>query len=103
MNDTSVSPAALTSSVTDAGTALGPAIGRHFESTFRCLVGQRGVVSEPSYFRMLSGEAHPLGNLAVFPEPVEPSIVRATIEPLARAGLPSAVIFSGTNAPDPDV
>lgn len=103
MNDASVSREALISSVAAAGTGLGPAIGRHFESTFRCLVGQKGVVSEPSYFRMLSGEAHPLGNLAVFPEPVEFSIVRTALEPMAGLGVPSAVIFSGTNPPSPDV
>jgi hypothetical protein len=55
MSDASVSREALISSVAAAGTALGPAIGRHFESTFRCLVGQKGVVSEPRFFRMLSG------------------------------------------------
>ncbi len=103
MSDAYLSHEALISSVTAAGTSLGPAIGRHFESTFRCLVGQKGVVSEPSFFRMLSGEAHPLGNLAVFPEPVELSIVRTAVEPMAGLGVPSAVIFSGTNPPCPDV
>lgn len=103
MSDGSVSREALISSVAAAGTALGPAIGRHFESTFRCLVGQKGVVSEPSYFRMLSGEAHPLGNLAVFPEPVELAIVRAAMEPMTGLGVPSAVIFSGTNPPSAEV
>ena len=98
-----MSQEALISSVAAAGTALGPAIGRHFESTFRCLAGQKGVVSEPRFFRMLSGEAHPLGNLAVFPEPVEFPIVRTAVEPMTGLGVPSAVIFSGTNPPGPDV
>jgi hypothetical protein len=103
ISDAYVSPEALISSVAAAGIALGPAIGLHFESTFRCLVGQKGVVSEPRFFRMLSGEAHPLGNLAVFPEPVEFSIVRAALEPMRGLGVPSAVIFSGTNPPSSDV
>jgi GNAT superfamily N-acetyltransferase len=103
MSDAHVSHEVLISSLDAAGTALGPAIGRHFESTFRCLVGQNGVVSEPRFFRMLSGEAHPLGNLAVFPEPVELPIVRAALEPMTGLGVPSAVIFSGTNPQGPDV
>jgi hypothetical protein len=101
--DMSDEAAAVILSVTGAGTALGRAVGRHFESTFRCLVGQKGVVSEPRFFRMLSGEAHPLGNLAVFPEPVELSTVRTALEPMTGLGVPSAVIFSGTNPPGPDV
>lgn len=103
MSDACVSHGALISSLSDAGSALGPAIGRHFESTFRCLVGQKGVTSEPRFFRMISGEAHPLGNLAVFPEPVEFSIVRTAVEPLTRLDVPSAVIFSGTNPPGSEV
>ena len=98
-----MSQEALISSVAAAGTALGPAIGRHFESTFRCLAGQKGVVSEPRFFRMLSGEAHPLGNLAVFPEPLEFPIVRTAVEPMTGLGVPSAVIFPGTNPPSPEV
>jgi hypothetical protein len=93
----------LVPSVQAAGTALGPAIGRHFESTFRCLAGQKGAVSEAGYFRLLSGEAHPLGNVAVFPQPVQFATVRTAVDPLALLALPSAAIFSGTVAPGPDV
>jgi GNAT superfamily N-acetyltransferase len=102
MSDADASQAPV-SSLAAIGAALGPAIGRHFESTFRCLAGQKGAVSEPRYFRLLSGEAHPLGNLVVMPDPVESSILSAALEPMARPGLPSAVIFSGMQAPGSEV
>ncbi len=94
---------AVVASMDALGPGLGRAIGRHFEHTFRTLAGQKGVANEPRYFRMVSGEAHPLGNLALFPEPVELSTVQPTLEPLARLGVPSAVIFPGLTAPPPDV
>lgn len=103
MSHAYVSSEATISSVDAAGAALGPAIGRHFESTFRCLAGQKGVVSEPDFFRMLSGEAHPLGNVAVFGEPVQFSTVRKAVEPMRGLAVPSAVIFSSTNRPTSDV
>lgn len=51
------------------GSEAGPLIGRHFDRTFRTLSG-RGVVADSGFFRLLSGEAHPLGNLAVLTSPV---------------------------------
>lgn len=67
------------------------------------MAGQRGVTSEPRYFRLLSGEAHPLGNCAVMPAGANLSDVREAVAPLAGLGLPSAVIFAATRAPDGDV
>ncbi len=91
------------SSLAAAGDGIGLAVARHFESVWRTMAGQRGVTSEPGYFRLISGEAHPLGNCAVMPAGATLSDVRDAVAPLARPGLPSAVIFADTRAPDGDV
>jgi len=75
------------------------AIGRHFETTFRGLAGARGVISEPDFFQMISGEPHPLGNCAILPDPVNLSTARTAVAPLTALTMPSAVIFPGMKAP----
>lgn len=97
---TSVAPIA---SLSAAGDRIGPAVAQHFESVWRAMSGQRGVTCAPRYFRLLSGEAHPLGNCAVIPARADLADVRAAVEPLAALGLPSAVIFADTQAPGGDI
>ena len=91
------------SSLAVAGERIGLAVAQHFESVWRTMAGQRGVTSEPRYFRLLSGEAHPLGNCAVMPVGAKLGDVREAVAPLARLELPSAVIFATTQPPDGEI
>jgi hypothetical protein len=75
------------------------AIGRHFEVTFRSLARGKGIVNAPEFFRLVSGEPHPLGNFAILSNPVGLPATRTAVEPLATLTVPSAVIFAGVEVP----
>jgi len=80
------------------GAAIGPAIGHHFELTFRRLSG-RGVVQDRRFVRLISGAAHPLGNLAVLTPPVSAADARAALAPLSTLPVPAAAVFPGLETP----
>lgn len=79
-------------SLADFGDHIGLAIGRHLDHAFRRVAHGRGVVDDPSFLRLLSGEPHPLGNFAVLTAG-DLSSARAAVDPLAVAPVPSAVLF----------
>jgi len=81
------------------GAAAGSAIGRHLETTFRDMVRGENVVNEAAFLRLISGEPHPLGNMALLSAPVAPAAAREAVEPLVASGLPSAVLFPGLEVP----
>lgn len=82
------------------GTAMGRAIGRHLDITFRTLAQGPRAVHTPGYFRLLTGEAHPFGNIAILADSSDLEAARAAVAPLAAGPVPSAVILPGmkTNA-----
>jgi len=59
------------------GAAAGSAIGRHLETTFRDMVRGENVTSEVAFLRLISGEPHPLGNMALLSAPVDSASARA--------------------------
>ncbi|MCA9286370.1 MAG: GNAT family N-acetyltransferase [Phycisphaerales bacterium] len=84
------------SSVAALGGRIGPAIERHFDTTFRALLHGPGTTIDPNFIRLLTNEPHPFGNLAVVAERNDPDVTRQAIEPLCAAGCPAAVAFPGT-------
>jgi hypothetical protein len=87
------------SSLSAAGPAIGRAIGRHLDVAFRAIARGATVANEPGFLRVISGEAHPLGNFALLSGATDLATARAAVEPLAAASLPSAVLFAGMEAP----
>ncbi|WP_309714199.1 GNAT family N-acetyltransferase [Armatimonas sp.] len=53
----------------------------------------QGSVENAQYFRVITGEAHPLGNLAILREPGDTSVVNEAVSPLLELSQPSAVLF----------
>lgn len=86
--------------------AMGPdaarSIGRHLDTTFRSLARGEHAVDDPSFFRLLTGEPHPLGNMAILAPHATLAATRAAVAPLAAGPLPAAVIFPGLEVP-PDI
>ena len=52
-----------------------------------------GSVENEQFFRIITGEAHPLGNLAILREPSDTRIVNEAVTPLLELSKPSAVLF----------
>lgn len=89
-------------SLSAIGPTVGRAIGRHLDFAFRAIARGGNVADEAAFLRVISGEAHPLGNFAVLAAPVDVASARAAVEPLVAAPVPSAVLFPAMDVP-PDV
>ncbi len=81
------------------GAAAGSIIGRHLATTFRDMVRGENVANEAAFLTLISGEPHPLGNMALLSAPADPAAARAAVEPLVASGMPSAVLFPGLEVP----
>lgn len=91
-------------SVAAAGTAIGSLVARHLELTWRGLMNGRGSDAGSGWFCSISGEAHPLGNLALVSAPDDVDATVAAIAPLRALALPSAVFYTnGVSAAVTDV
>jgi hypothetical protein len=67
--------------------------GRHMERVFRTLTAGKGGESKDDYFRWITREAHPLGNVVFQSAESDAASAREAVEPLLAEDLPSAVLF----------
>lgn len=65
----------------------------HLDQLWRDLTKSQGSVESAQYFRVITGEAHPLGNLVILREPDDASAVNEAVAPLLELSQPSAVLF----------
>lgn len=80
-------------SIAAAAGSIGPYAARHFDRLWRvALSGQGGVVGE-GWFRLVSGEPDPLGNVAIISGPHGLDAALAAATPLLAIDVPSAVLF----------
>ena len=83
--------------------AMGPnvavAIGSHLETAFRSMASGQCVLNDSRFWRLLTGEPHPLGNLALLSAAADVAVASAAIEPLVSSALPAAVLFPGIEVP----
>jgi hypothetical protein len=75
------------------------AIGRHMDRAFRAMVRGGPHAEDRRFLRLLTGEPHPFGNLALLSAPVDLDATRDAVEPLVAADLPAAVIFPDLEVP----
>jgi len=88
-----MSATSITRSIEADRDAIGLRAGQHIERVFRTLTAGHGGELEPDYFRWVTREAHPLGNVVIRSGPSDGGSTRASVEPLLRNDLPSAVLF----------
>lgn len=75
------------------GKAIGIRAARHLDLVFRSLKVQHGVESAANYFRLITGEAHPMGNLAIVCDPDNLEVTQAAVGPLLSCGFPTFLIY----------
>ncbi|MEZ5278137.1 MAG: GNAT family N-acetyltransferase [Opitutaceae bacterium] len=80
-------------SVDSSRSEVGRRAAFHIERLLRQYVRGDRVVNGPDYFRLITGEPHPLGNLVTLPMVTDRSRIEPAIAPLRHAAFPSAVIF----------
>jgi len=73
--------------------ALGARAARHLDIPFRECMRGPGAVHRDRYMSFVTGEMHPMGNVAIIVDPDDPAITRSAIEPLLANDYPAAAIF----------
>jgi len=83
----------IVESVESVGPAMGARAALHLDLAFRHMMRGPGCVQNAGYLRLVTGEAHPMGNVAVVADPGDLEAVQEAIAPLLTCGQPSAVLF----------
>src|SRR5215510_2865227 len=81
------------------GDNIGLVASAHIDSAFRQILGGPMVLAERRFVRLITGEAHPFGNLAIVSDPADPQGTQTAIEPLRACGAPAAALFPGSLVP----
>jgi hypothetical protein len=88
MND-----ANITRSIESDRDGIGLRAALHMERVFRTLTAGIGGESKNGYFRWITREPHPLGNVVFQSVKSDAASAREAVEPLLAENLPSAVLF----------
>jgi hypothetical protein len=81
------------------GGNIGTIASGHIDRAFRQILRGPLVVAEHRFLRLITGEAHPFGNLAIVSDPADPQGTQTAIEPLGECGAPAAALFPGSLVP----
>ena len=73
--------------------ALGARAAGHLNIAFRGMLQVPEAVHHERCMSLVTGELHPMGNLAIIVDPDDPATARTAIEPLLANDYPAAMIF----------
>lgn len=73
--------------------ALGARAAHHLNITFRDCMRGPGSVHRDRYMSLVTGQMHPMGNVAIVADPDDPASTRSAIEPLLGNDYPAAVLY----------
>jgi predicted GNAT family acetyltransferase len=73
---------------------IGARAARHLEIAFGAVMKGPQTVHDPRFMRLVTGEMHPMGNLAVVYTPGDEAAALEAALPLLDCGAPACVIFS---------
>ena len=82
-------------SVESEGARIGARAARHLDIAFRQIMTGPRTVRNAAWLRLVTGEAHPLGNVAIVSEPGNLAATLDATAPLLDCGAPAAAIFPG--------
>lgn len=78
----------------ESGEAFGRVIGVQFDTFCRAIMRGDGVRATPEYFRVITGEMHPLGNFGVVASDCDLDVIDDLADQLCEPGVPCAVVFT---------
>jgi hypothetical protein len=77
------------SSTAAMGENIGLVASAHIDRAFRQILRGPMVVAERRFVRLITGEAHPFGNLAIVSDRADPRGTQTALEPLRACGAPA--------------
>ena len=88
-----MSQSAIVTSMATLGTALGARASGHLDLAFRHMMQGQGAEVGPHFLRLVTGESHPLGNVAVVSNPGDLATMHTAVDPLLMCGFPTSVLY----------
>lgn len=89
-------------SIAASGPRIDALIARHIDLFFRRAMRGSGVTIEPRFVRLVTGEPHPFGNLALPADATDLAALGEAIAPLVACAAPAAVLFTTPVPPAAD-
>lgn len=83
----------IVESVRSLGAEVGPRAARHMDAVFRGLLRASGSVETDAYMRLVTGESHPMGNIAIVSRTTDRTTTFEAVGPLFACGAPATAIF----------
>jgi len=80
-------------SMSTLGNSIGARASGHLDLAFRHMMQSQGAELGPQFLRLVTGEPHPLGNVAVVSDPGDLATMHAAVDPLLTCGFPTSVLF----------
>ena len=84
---------AIVQSIGPNGAAIGARAAQHLDLAFRQMMVGRGAQVGHGFLRLVTGEPHPLGNVAIVVDTGDLTTTRAAVLPLLDCGQPAAVLY----------
>jgi GNAT superfamily N-acetyltransferase len=84
---------AIVQSIGSSRDAIGARAARHLDHAFRHVLRGPRAEHHERFMRLVTGEAHPLGNTAVICDPSDLQITKDAIGPLLDGGFPASVLY----------
>jgi predicted GNAT family acetyltransferase len=84
---------AIVPSMATLGNAIGARASGHLNLAFRHMMQGQGAELGLHFLRLVTGEPHPLGNVAVVSDPDDLATMHAAVDPLLTCGFPTSVLY----------
>ena len=84
---------AIVQSIASTRETIGARAAQHIDLCFRRMMGGQGAELGNGYLRMVTGEPHPLGNVAIVSDAAELGTTTTAIAPLLECRVPTSVLF----------
>ena len=86
---------AIVQSIDSNRDAVGAGAARHLDLAFRHMMHGPGTEQNANFIRVVTGELHPLGNVAIVSSRGDLEVMRTAAGPLVKDNLPAAMIYPG--------
>lgn len=84
----------ITESISSMGEETGTRAARHMDVAFRRMMSGPGSEQNDRWFRLITGEMHPMGNVALISTGDDIESALEAVAPLVDCGAPAAAIFT---------
>ena len=84
---------AIVQSIASAREAIGTRAAQHIDLTIRRIMRGQGVELGDGYLRLVTGEPHPMGNVAIVSDPAGLRTTATAIAPLLACRMPTSALF----------